>query len=560
MPATPAPAKPAATDKPKPTPKPKPVVEKPPREPVSNVVADLETLIIEIGADGDAIERGCELAVAEQIFVVIDPRAGRTIGEVACLNDADMLRKIMMGGGGKTTLKIFLLLPSSTSSKAHLMNAHMAIYFLGHWLEQQQEGVRFIRADDYFHNGDEIMKAMVAEDKVVYPAEETESMMKMIMAVTTCLWPKRAYVHWPIGLGLEEGTVCPEVVIGTMAPLLTDEGKALARIGDAPPGDGVAAQAVCASVSRPAFLAFSEDSAGNFQEKCGESDFFTVTEDILGLIEADELADELGGLAAEWQYPVCLVGANDLAEYGNLFTRFLNKWRETKPCMSLCVVLVDESVDNFKANLWLVPALHQLIENADMVVFATNDEVGDACSFFTKTKFPEADVAKTAMFQLIPFPRIHFYTMGTALGAELEDGEIWLPAVTVGPAAGAENLPGKEKFKTEKSPFIFPDFPAENHELVIPGQEEFAGATLIHPAKLLASIFSGVTEALQATTGEEGSSTWAVAFGEGFAGSDKEPDDMELTEAESNVNDLMSEITQYLDCSLAEEEEECDEE
>lgn len=101
------------------------------------------------------------------------------------------------------------------------------------------------------------------------------------------------------------------------------------------------------------------------------------------------------------------------------------------------------------------------------------------------TKNPETSVARTSMFQLVPFPRLHFYTLGTAIdGVDLEDGEILLPAVTVGPGAGNKALPAVEKFST--SPFISRGFP--NYERVIPVADDFAGVSLIMPTKLLRSI------------------------------------------------------------------------
>merc|ERR1712050_684102 len=119
--------------------------------------------------------------------------------------------------------------------------------------------------------------------------------------------------------------------------------------------------------------------------------------------------------------------------------------------------------------------------------------------------------------------------MGALGGSELEDKEILFPAVTVGPPGGNASLPAKDKFKLEDNCFIFPNFPVDNHELVIPGEEGLAGATLLFPAKLLMSIFSGLCEAMQAKVGseedEEGnlpSLTWAAVFGEDFGACDDE--------------------------------------
>merc|ERR1719270_443890 len=198
--------------------------------------------------------------------------------EVQCLNDPQLLRKIMLGGGGKTQLKIFLLVPSASSSKAHLMNAHMAVFWMGHWLSQET-APSFIRTDDYFHNGDAIMKAMVNQGKAVYPAEEVGNMKAVFEAVAKCTWPKRAYVHWPIGAGQEEAEVCADDILGKIGPIFGDEANVLARIGEAAPADGVATQAVLASGIKPAFLTFSEEMAGKLKEVCPDVESFQVTEE-----------------------------------------------------------------------------------------------------------------------------------------------------------------------------------------------------------------------------------------------------------------------------------------
>jgi len=499
-----------------------------------------KTLVVEIGPDGEAIERGASVEEATQIFCVVDPRGGYAIGDVKFLNNAAVLRKVMIGGGGVTKLKVFVLVPSTTSSKAHLMNAHMGVMLLGHWLKQSPS---FIRVDDYYHDGDAIMKEMAEKGKRVYPTEEADSMKDMLKLVADTLWPKRAYVHWPVGFGCEEGEVAP---CDEISALFADKDQQLARLGDPAPADGMATQALLSSAQKVSFLTFAE--------KCEGVESCAVTPELLQKMGDGELEGELGGIGDESAHPVMVAYAGDLA-WGpgpSLFCQFVTSCRESKPCMPMVAVLVDESLDAFKENLWLVATLHCLIENCDMVVFATGDEVKDAVSFFTSAKFEGASVCKLAMFQLIPFPRLHFYTMGTALGAELEDGEVFLPAVTVGPATGNDALCAPEKFRAENNPFIFPGF--ANQERVIPGKDGFPGASLIMPGKLLCSIFGGLGETLAGKC-EEGP-TWAGAFGEDAG---IELDDMELVEASSNLNDLKSEFQQYMECGTAEEEEEAEE-
>ena len=52
---------------------------------------------------------------------------------------------------------------------------------------------------------------------------------------------------------------------------------------------------------------------------------------------------------------------------------------------------------------------------------------------------PGEAVEHLSVMQLAPFPRLHFFTLSTALGVPqaLEDGEVLTPAVTVGTKGGA---------------------------------------------------------------------------------------------------------------------------
>ena len=87
------------------------------------------------------------------------------------------------------------------------------------------------------------------------------------------------------------------------------------------------------------------------------------------------------------------------------------------------VVLINEDYASFAAEKWLVPALPSLMNNADGVIFATQAEIAQVAAFFTKSAASEA-VEQLVAMQLVPFPRLHFFTLSTALGQELRDGEV----------------------------------------------------------------------------------------------------------------------------------------
>ena len=153
------------------------------------------------------------------------------------------------------------------------------------------------------------------------------------------------------------------------------------------------------------------------------------------------------------------------------------------------VVLINEDYASFAAEKWLVPALNTLDDNADGVIFATQAEIAQVAAFFTKSAASEA-VERLALMQLVPKPGLHHFTLSTALGKELTDGEVITPAVTVGTEGGRVPLAKFLQDAGKKTRLFLTDKDWQPlKDRVIPGSAE---VTLIQPAKLFIDLFDSV--------------------------------------------------------------------
>mmetsp|Transcript_133685 Transcript_133685/g.260313 ORF Transcript_133685/g.260313 Transcript_133685/m.260313 type:complete len:691 (-) Transcript_133685:205-2277(-) len=284
------------------------------------------------------------------------------------------------------------------------------------------------------------------------------------------------------------------------------------------------------------------------REEAGIEDPSSYLSDINNRIKAScgriggmPVAEAIGGLFgpdATQKYAILLVDPEDLAVttenflYKPTMVAFLNKYRESYPDHCIMAVLFDEDFSKFAENKFLALAIHQLVENADATLFATQAETPQVAGFLFGAKHPTEHIVHALCMQQVPFPRLHFFTLSTAMGQDLEDGEILTPAVTVGPQVAG--LPvEKFSFKNRFSPFFLTDaaFQPLTERLVL-GTEDAVSATLIQPAKLLQTIFTN------AIPSEE---SWVDRFGEGF----EHFENAEIVESGMNCSDLAAEYEQY---------------
>eukprot|EP00930_Biecheleria_cincta_P067357 TRINITY_DN5389_c0_g1_i1.p1 TRINITY_DN5389_c0_g1~~TRINITY_DN5389_c0_g1_i1.p1 ORF type:complete len:508 (-),score=98.38 TRINITY_DN5389_c0_g1_i1:202-1725(-) len=483
-----------------------------------------ETTIIEFGNDGQLVRHLSQKpwADVEQILLVFDPRTDPFHDTKTPDDWTDAVKKKVV---------TFLLMPSLTSSPECLLCAEIGLQCFTPDKVPLKD-VRVVRVDDYLSLGHDILKAMIEKNKKVYPAEERDSMLKLIgfdpalsykeeicgdddekpveekceqVSRFHCnIYNFRAWCHWPVGGGLEESGIMEGWE--RMLSLLSDADNALPSLGPVPSdnsSDFKSPKPFHGSKSSPVGVVFSEASLAKYSEICKIP--VVLCKDVKDLKDDDK-------------YPILFMEPEDLCadpekqQYKTTAIEFLSKYREA------------EQVSNF----------------------------------FSKTKHPMEHVGKSLCMQSIPFPRLHFFTMGTAMGQELQDHEILTPAVTVG--SKASGIPA-QKFNSQCpwSPFFLTgkDLKPLAPERLIAAADGFDGATVIQPANLIMKLLKGIQHKFGGNDGEvlveeedfemdeNGQNKWEMVFGEKY----KDWNEMEFVEATSNCDDLRSEYQQYKSCA-----------
>ncbi|XP_024209381.2 tubulin beta-8 chain isoform X2 [Pan troglodytes] len=260
----------------------------------------------------------------------------------------------------------------------------------------------------------------------------------------------------------------------------------------------------------------------------------------------------------------------------------------------------DTMVDPYNATL----SVHQLIENADETFCIDNEALYDICSRTLKLptptygdlnhlvsatmsgvttclRFPgqlNADLRKLAM-NMAPFPQLHFFMPGFAPLTSRGSQQYW--ALTVAELTqqmfDAKNMmaacdPHHGRYLTAAAIFrgrmpmrevdeqmfniqdrnssYFADWFPDNVKTAvcdIPPRGLKMSATFIGNNTAIQELFTCVSEQFTAMFRRKAFLHWYT--GEGM-------DEMEFTEAESNVNNLVSEYQQYQDATAEEEEDE----
>uniref|UniRef100_A0A2I3RT19 Tubulin beta chain n=1 Tax=Pan troglodytes TaxID=9598 RepID=A0A2I3RT19_PANTR len=265
----------------------------------------------------------------------------------------------------------------------------------------------------------------------------------------------------------------------------------------------------------------------------------------------------------------------------------------------------DTMVDPYNATL----SVHQLIENVDETFCIDNEALYDICSRTLKLptptygdlnhlvsgtmsgvttclRFPgqlNADLRKLAV-NMVPFPRLHFFMPGFApltsrgsqqyraltvaeLTQQMFDAKNMMAACDprhgcylTAAAIFRGRMPMREVDEQmfniqDKNSSYFADWFPDNVKTAvcdIPPRGLKMSATFIGNNTAIQELFKRVSEQFTAMFRRKAFLHWYT--GEGM-------DEMEFTEAESNVNDLVPEYQQYQDATAEEEEdEECDEE
>jgi len=347
-------------------------------------------------------------------------------------------------------------------------------------------------------------------------------------------------------------------------------------------------------IFRPANFVFGQSGAGNNWAKGHYTEGAELIDSVLDVVRKEaEGCDALQG----FQITHSLGGGTG----SGMGTLLISKIREEFPDRIMCTYSVfpspkvsDTVVEPYNATL----SVHQLVENADEVMVIDNEALYDICfrtlKLTTPTygdlnhlvsmamsgttcclRFPgqlNSDLRKLAV-NLIPFPRLHFFMIGIApLTAQ---GTTQYQALTVAELTqqmfDAKNMmcasdPRTGRYLTAAAMFRGPIPTKQIDEQMLNIQSKHSeyfvewipnnikssscdippighkmAATFIGNSTSVQDMFKRVSEQFTLMFRRKAFLHWYT--GEGM-------DEMEFTEAESNVNDLVAEYQQYQEATI----------
>jgi len=349
---------------------------------------------------------------------------------------------------------------------------------------------------------------------------------------------------------------------------------------------------------RPDNFVFGLSGAGNNWAKGHYTEGAELIDSVLDVVRKEaEACDCLQG----FQITHSLGGGTG----SGMGTLLISKIREEYPDRMMCTFSVfpspkvsDTVVEPYNATL----SVHQLVENADEVMVIDNEALYDICfrtlKLTTPTygdlnhlvsaamsgitcclRFPgqlNSDLRKLAV-NLIPFPRLHFFMCGfaplTSRGAQ-QYRQLSVPEL-VQQMFDAKNMmcaadPRHGRYLTASAMFRGRMSTKEVDEQMLNVQNKNASYFVewipnnikssvcdIPPRGLkMSATFIGNTTAIQDVFKRVGEQFTAMfrrkAFLHWYTGEGM--DEMEFTEAESNMNDLVSEYQQYQDATAEDDE------
>nr|GAT50581.1 beta-tubulin 1 tubb1 [Mycena chlorophos] len=355
---------------------------------------------------------------------------------------------------------------------------------------------------------------------------------------------------------------------------------------------------------RPDNFVHGQSGAGNNWAKGYYTEGAELVDSVLDVVRREaEGTDSLQGFQVTHS-----LGGGTGAGFGTLM---LSKIREEYPDRMLCTFSVvpspkvsDTVVEPYNATL----SVHQLVENSDETFCIDNEALYDICfrtlklsspshsdlnalvsnlmsGVTTCLRFPgqlNSDLRKLAV-NLVPFPRLHFFMTGVApltatgsaqfravsvheLAAQMFDAKNMMTAAD--PRHGryltvAALFRGKismkdvddemQKIQRNNSGFFIEWIPNNvlSAHCDIPPKGRKMAVTLIANSTAIQQLFQRVHEQFRAMFKRKAFLHWYT--GEGM-------DEMEFTEAESNMQDLVAEYQQYQDATAEDEEVEAEEE
>lgn len=326
-----------------------------------------------------------------------------------------------------------------------------------------------------------------------------------------------------------------------------------------------------------------------------------------------EIAEEvLEVLRKEAEKCECLQGFQLLHSLGGgtgsgLGTLLLSKIREEFPDRMICTFSVlpspkvsDTVVEPYNATL----SLHQLIENADQVMCIDNEALFDICMRTLKIasptygdlnhlvslvmsgitssfRFPgqlNSDLRKLSV-NLVPFPRLHFFTVGFAplasratssfkqtsvaeltqqifdpkclmAACDTKAGKYMTAAAIFRGKVSTKEVETQMRLVQQKQTAQFVEW--------IPNNIKSSVCNVAHPGLSMSATFLGNSTAMKDLFLRVGDTFSSMFKRKAFVHwyTSEGMDEMEFTEAESNMNDMIAEYQQYEQAAQLKEEEE----
>ncbi|CCH41735.1 yubulin beta chain [Wickerhamomyces ciferrii] len=350
---------------------------------------------------------------------------------------------------------------------------------------------------------------------------------------------------------------------------------------------------------RPDNFVYGQSSAGNVWAKGHYTEGAELVDSVLDIVRREaEGCDSLQG----FQITHSLGGGTG----SGMGTLLISKIREEFPDRMMATFSVmpspkvsDTVVEPYNATL----SVHQLVENSDETFCIDNEALYDICmntlkkpqpsyddlnhlvssvmsGVTTSLRYPgqlNSDLRKLAV-NLVPFPRLHFFMVGyaplTSLGAksfrslsvpeltqQMFDSKNMMAAsdprngryLTVaaffrGKVSVKEVEDEMYKVQTKNSSYFVEWIPNNVQTAIcsVPPQDLDMSATFIGNSTSIQELFKRVGDQFSAMFRKKAFLHWYTTEG---------MDEMEFTEAESNMNDLVSEYQQYQDATIDDEEE-----
>lgn len=350
---------------------------------------------------------------------------------------------------------------------------------------------------------------------------------------------------------------------------------------------------------RPDNFIFGQSSAGNVWAKGHYTEGAELVDSVMDIVRREaEGCDSLQG----FQITHSLGGGTG----SGMGTLLISKIREEFPDRMMATFSIvpspktsDTVVEPYNATL----SIHQLVENSDETFCIDNEALYDICmktlklsqpsygdlnhlvssvmsGVTTSLRYPgqlNSDLRKLAV-NLVPFPRLHFFMVGyaplTSLGSkefralsvpeltqQMFDAKNMMAAsdprngryLTVaaffrGKVSVKEVEDEMYKVQTKNSAYFVEWIPNNVQSAVCsvaPKDLEMA-ATFIGNSTSIQELFKRVGDQFSAMFRKKAFLHWYTSEG---------MDEMEFTEAESNMNDLVSEYQQYQDATIDDDEE-----